>query len=104
MRHIESANRKDHPTMVAYAKMNWDEIWSRPVDLQVREKFAFYEEQFMMILENLLNYENTDTVIIEGAAFLPSLIQSWNMQPHRAIFFNPKESISNQALLKRTLD
>jgi hypothetical protein len=101
MRHIESANRKDHPTMVAYAKMNWDEIWSRPVDLQVREEFEFYEERFEMILEDLLEYKNKEAVIMEGAALIPSLLHSWGVRPDQAFFLIPTKEFQIEHYSKR---
>ena len=45
MRHIKHANHENHPTMFAYAHMDWDEIWSRPANLQMREEIKFYEER-----------------------------------------------------------
>jgi uridine kinase len=89
MRHIKNANPKDHPRMAAYAQMEWDEIWSRPADLQMREEITFYEERFEMILEDLLEYKNNDAVVIEGAAFLPSLLHSWGVPNDKAIFLIP---------------
>lgn len=89
MRHIKNANQRDHPTMVAFAQMDWDEIWSRPADFQMREEITFYEERFEMILEDLLEYKNEDAVIMEGAAFLPSLVHSWGVPHDRAFFLIP---------------
>jgi hypothetical protein len=101
MRHLEIANKEDHPTMVAYAKMNWDEIWSRPVDLQVREEFAFYEERFEMILEDLLEYKNREGVIMEGAALIPSLLHSWDVRPDQAFFLIPTKEFQIEHYSKR---
>jgi hypothetical protein len=101
MRHLEIANQKDHPTMVAYAKMNWDQIWSRPVDLQVREEFAFYKERFEMILDDLLNFENRVNIVMEGAAFLPSLVHSWGVPAHRTIFLVPTKEFQIEHYSKR---
>lgn len=89
MRHIKNANREDHPTMYAYAQMDWDEIWSRPADLQMREEIIFYEERFEMIIEDLLEYNNKDAVIMEGAALLPSLVHSWDIPHNKAFFLIP---------------
>ena len=91
-RHIEKANKQDHPTMVAYGQMSWDKIWSRPVNLQVVEEFAFYRERFDMVLDDLVCYETKEAIIMEGAAFLPSLIHSWNVPTNEAFFLIPTKA------------
>ena len=101
LRHIKRANQQDHPTMVAYSQMSWDEIWSRPADLQVREEFTFYAERFEMILEDLLNYENADSVVMEGAAFVPSLIHSWGVPSDKALFLIPTKEFQIEHYSKR---
>ncbi len=91
-RHLEKANPQEHPTMVTYTQMEWDEIWSRAVTIQVKEEFRFYAEKFTMILEDLLLFDNTNVVILEGAAFLPSLIHAWGVQAQQAIFLIPTKT------------
>ncbi len=40
--HVERCDPERHPTMYKIANMGWNEIWSRPVSLQVREEFEYY--------------------------------------------------------------
>lgn len=42
--YIKNANFEDQPTMFVYTQLDWDEIWSRPVELQVCDKFVFHQE------------------------------------------------------------
>jgi len=100
-RHIEKANKQDHPTMVAYGQMSWDKIWSRPVNLQLVEEFAFYRERFDIILDDLNNYTNKETIIMEGAAFLPSLIHSWDVPANKAFFLIPTIEFQVEHYLRR---
>jgi len=101
LRHITSANQQEHPTMVAYNQMDWNEIWSRSVDIQVREAFTFYNERFEMVLDDLIGYKNQEPIIMEGAAFLPSLIYSWGMPPEKAFYLIPTKEFQIQHYSKR---
>lgn len=100
-RHIEQANNQDHPTIYAYAQMSWDEIWSRPVDLQVREEFAFYKERFDMVLDDLSSLISQRQILMEGAAFIPSLVHAWGIKPHQAIFLVPTKEFQIKHYSKR---
>ena len=101
MRHINKANQEVHPTMFAYAQMDWDEIWSRPADFQMCEEIKFYEERFEMILDDLLEFENADSLIIEGAALLPSLVHSQGVSHDRAFFMIPTKEFQIDHYSKR---
>ena len=81
-----------HPTMVAYSKMSWDQIWSRPVDVQVEEEFAFYRERATMIQEDLLEFSDHGSILLEGTAFFPDLVAEWGIQPEHALFIVPTKT------------
>lgn len=80
-----------HSTMHAFMKMDWNEIWSRPVALQVREELDFYQEKSEMILEDLLDYDADRPLIMEGAAFLPQLIHQWGIPKNRGLYLIPSK-------------
>lgn len=101
MRHLEKANPQEHPTMAAYGQMSWNEIWSRPVGLQVAEEFSYYTEQFPMILEDLMEFKSINTLIMEGAAFLPSLVHDWGVKPHQVLFMVPTKAFQIDHYSKR---
>ena len=62
--------------------MGWNEIWSRPVAVQVADELAFYRERFEFILEDLEAFDPERPLILEGAAFLPELISRY--KPNRS--------------------
>lgn len=101
MRHLQKANPQEHSTMAAYAHMNWDEIWSRSVAVQVVDEFNYYTERFPMILEDLLAYKSKNTLIMEGAAFLPSLIHAGDVKPHQVLFMVPTKAFQIEHYSKR---
>ncbi|MRS02829.1 hypothetical protein EG832_06340, partial [bacterium] len=60
----------EQPTMFHYSNLSWNEIWSKPVEIQVTDEILFYHELFPFILEELLKIEDEKPVLLEGAAFL----------------------------------
>jgi len=101
MHHLEIANPQEHPTIAAYAHMSWNKIWSRPVELQVAEEFRYYTELFPMIREDLLAYKSKNTLIMEGAAFLPSLLHDWGIKHHQVLFMVPTKAFQLKHYSKR---
>ena len=91
-RHLNQADPKLQPTMAAYSKMSWDEIWSQPVNKQVKDVFAYYTEQFPMILDDLFEYCDQGPIIMEGIAFLPELVYAWGVPFNRALFLVPSKA------------
>lgn len=90
-----------HPTMHAFMKMDWNEIWSRPVPIQVKEEFAFYREKSAMILEDLLDYDEDRPLILEGAAFLPELIHQWGVPKKQGVYLIPSKDFQVQHYQQR---
>lgn len=89
--HLDRIDPARHPTMHAYSKMDWNEIWSRPVPVQVREELDFYREKSEMILEDLLEFDESRPLLLEGAAFLPELIHQWGIPNNRGLFLIPSK-------------
>jgi hypothetical protein len=90
-RHIALADPQVHPTMVAFARMSWNEIWTRPVDVQVQEEFVFYTERSSMIVDDLQDFKDQGPIIMEGAAFLPALVHAWGVNAGHAVFLVPSK-------------
>lgn len=73
-RYLEIASKRGKPVSSRIEKLNIDEIFLRPVDDQVKDELAFYEEVFEVILEDLDKLNVKTSIVIEGAALLPSNI------------------------------
>lgn len=87
--HIKRCNPKMHPVMNKISKMGWDEIWSRPVPVQVKDELEFYRELFGMILQDFGEFESEKPLIVEGAALLPELIYKTSIDPDRVLYMVP---------------
>ena len=89
--HLNRIDPARHPTMYAYSTMDWNEIWSRPVPIQVQDELAFYREKSEMILQDLLEFEEGSPLILEGAAFLPELIYPWGIDKKQCVYLIPSK-------------
>jgi hypothetical protein len=86
--HIQACNPLEHPTLYAITQMTWDEIWMRPVAVQVDAELAAYREEFGMILDDLGRLQQDRPVLVEGCALLPELVNLL-APPQRALWFVP---------------
>jgi hypothetical protein len=86
----------EQPTFHRLAQMAWDEVWMRPVEVQVAEEIACYREEFAMIVDDLLALDRSRPVIAEGAALLPDLVCGLLPDRSRAVWVVPTESFQRQ--------
>lgn len=99
--HIEKSDPKKQPIMHKWSKLSWDEIWMRPVNIQVREEFQYYRERFEMILNELNQFSEDETVLMEGAALLPELIKKIDVDKNRVIYMIPSKGFQIENYSKR---
>ncbi len=87
-RHLAQCNAEDHPTLAAIRAMTWDEIWMRPVAVQVAAELEAYREEWGMILQDLAHMPQDRPILVEGCALLPELVAP--LAPSRkALWFVP---------------
>jgi 2-phosphoglycerate kinase len=99
--HLRSAQPDRQPTMFKYSKMSWDEIWSQSVEQLLADEITYYYERFPFILDDLNRLETEKSVILEGAAFLPELIQLFVMNSKNVIFMVPTREFQIQYYSQR---
>ncbi|MFO7538147.1 MAG: hypothetical protein R6X32_08800 [Chloroflexota bacterium] len=87
--------------MYKYSQMGWNEIWMRPVQYQVEEEFAYYRERFALIAQDLGKYSTEKPIILEGAAYLPELLELNDANPKRVIFLVPTKEFQWHHYRKR---
>ena len=84
------------PTFHKLLSMTWDEIWTRPVDIQLREEIAIYREEFDMILDDLLALPSSPPILAEGAALLPDCVNDVLVNRNQAMWIVPSESFQRE--------
>jgi shikimate kinase len=87
--HVQRANPNKQPLLAALKKMNWDEIFMRPVNMQVEEVFAIYREESEFILDDLSALIGKEPIIAEGAAFTPENLMPFLQNRSNAVWIVP---------------
>ncbi len=100
-RHAEIADPERHPVIHRLGRATCDELWIRPVDVQVSEEIAAYDEEFSLILDDLRTTPNDRPVIVEGAALMPHLIDHLRIEHDRAIWLVPSPEFQRQHYARR---
>jgi hypothetical protein len=87
--HMRLADVLKQPVMAKVAGLSWDEIWSRPVEVQVQDELAFYHEEFAMLLDELAYYPQGQPILAEGNAWLPDLVGKLHIPTGRIVYVVP---------------
>lgn len=90
--HVKRCNPDQQPMMHKIANMSWNEIWSRPVSIQVSDEFEYYRELFVMILDDLAEFDPDKPLMVEGAALLPELIVKCQIDPQKVLYMVPTKA------------
>lgn len=92
------------PKMSKLKGLSWGQYWAAqfctiPVEQQIRDSIDIYEEQFPMMIEDLLALPDSTPILVEGALVLPNQVASLLERPNQAIwlFPTPEFQISHYA-------
>jgi 2-phosphoglycerate kinase len=88
-RHEKIVIAQQQPIFYRLTHLSTEELWMRPVELQVSEEFMLYHEEFPIILEDLLALPTSQPILAEGAAMLPACVIPQLLNPHHAIWIVP---------------
>jgi 2-phosphoglycerate kinase len=104
--HMSRSMPDQHPAMYKIRDLTWDQVWSSrfcsiPVGLQILEVIKVYQEQFQLILEDLLDRPKTSNILVEGAVLLPELVAPLLQNRHQAIWFLPAAEFQIKHYAKR---
>lgn len=87
--HERIVDPESFPTLYRLSRHTCDGLWMRPVDQQVREELALYDEEFALILDDLRALPADRPILAEGSALLPGLLATLDIPRHRAIWLVP---------------
>jgi hypothetical protein len=99
--HAAQATASAQPHLYHIARMNWDEIWGRPVEVLLQDEIAAYREEWDMILADLLALRDDLPVIAESAALLPERVQDVLSERPHAIWIVPTEAFQRETYARR---
>jgi 2-phosphoglycerate kinase len=100
--HLGRITAAAHPTIHKLTNISWNELWTRPIEVQIREELAFYREDFPLIVEDLLSLPVTTPLIVEGTALLPELIAPLLAAPHQAVWLVPTATFQRDHYARRS--
>jgi hypothetical protein len=99
--HATQAGADAQPHLYRVARMSWDEIWGRPVEVLLQDEIAVYREEWAMIVDDLLALPDDKPIIAEGAALLPERVQDVLAERRHAIWIVPTEAFQRETYARR---
>ncbi|MDQ3549068.1 MAG: hypothetical protein M3439_09645 [Chloroflexota bacterium] len=87
--HRSRVHAVSQPTMDRILSASWNDLWTRLLDVQIADEFAFFREQFPMVVADLQELPPASNVIVEGAGLLPDLVEPLLSDPTNAIWIVP---------------
>ncbi len=87
--HTRQADPARQPVMARIARMNWEQIWMRPVPELVADELEFYREEFDQLRAALEQIPGEAPILAEGTAWLPELLIHAGVSPARTFFLVP---------------
>lgn len=99
--HIKTATPERYPLLHRLSRLSWNEVWTRPVDQQIREELALYHEEWSLILDDLRLLPADRPILAEGSALLPELFDGTGVSPNRAIWLVPTPEFQRETYARR---
>ena len=100
-RHIPIITHENQPIFSRLSTLTGDALWMRPLAQQIAEEICLYQEEFPLILAELLALPKTTPVLVEGAALLPHLVAPYLVTYHQALWMIPAPEFQMQYYAQR---
>lgn len=84
--HINKASPLQHPAMYEAAKVSWDKLLSYSTAEFLKFTIQVYQEEFKMIIEDLLLLPKDKPVLVEGVNIFPDFVCDVVSDKHHAIW------------------
>lgn len=95
-RHSQIVTPDKQPAFYRLTQLTWDEIWMRPVDVQLRDEIAVYREEFDLIIRDLSDMPHDRPIVAEGAALMPEWARPLLSRPIQAVWMIPTETFQRR--------
>ncbi|AQQ54854.1 hypothetical protein [Planococcus lenghuensis] len=92
--HALQSNTELHPNMSRIKHLTWGQYWSKqfctmPISRQVQESIDIFEEQFSMVVEDLLKLPDSSPILVEGSVVLPHKVAPLLADSSQAVWLFP---------------
>jgi len=99
-KYLQIAAERDMVVSKRLSKLSIDETFLRAITEQVEDEFAFYDEIFEIILEDLQSIDS-EIIIVEGAALLPTNVIRLDIKKDNYIAMVPTKEFQMEQYSKR---
>ncbi|GHO63241.1 hypothetical protein KSC_021330 [Ktedonobacter sp. SOSP1-52] len=99
--HISVVTPELQPIFSKLSTLSGDALWIRPAAQQLSEEIQLYQEEFPLILADLLALPKTAPVLVEGNALLPHLLAPLLTTFHQALWMVPVPEFQMKHYLRR---
>lgn len=89
--HIAKGAEKGYEICLKQTQMNPEQVWMREPKVQCQEELQFYHEVFEFVQEEIKAASKDKPIVVEGAAFLPELMQGLKLSGERYICITPEK-------------
>jgi hypothetical protein len=100
-RHMQEADPLKQPVMHKLAGLSWNELWLRPLEIQVADEFGFFREEFDLLLDEMASFPKDRPILTEGNAWPPELLSQLQVNPGRVIYLIPTREFQVSYYSKR---
>lgn len=90
-KYMKQASSSNKPFCLKVESMTQEQIWMRDPLEQCEEELLIYKEIFEYILEDIRQISSTNGIITEGAAYLPELMEQFNIPAEKYISITPSK-------------
>jgi hypothetical protein len=88
--HFDEHARRLDPSRQPYfwgiKDLSPEQLWMRPLEVQVAELSSFYEEEFDMVVDDLLSLGPSAPALVEGAGLAPRNVVGLLRHPRQALW------------------
>lgn len=88
-KHVEIITPEAQPTFYRVMHLSNNDLWMRPVEQQTREETLIYQEEFPLLLKDLLSLPKERPILAVGAALLPECVSPLLNRPQQGIWIVP---------------
>jgi hypothetical protein len=84
--HARRLNPSRQPYFWRIKDLSPEQLWMRPLEVQVAELSSFYEEEFDMVVDDLLSLGPSAPALVEGAGLAPRNVVGLLRHPRQALW------------------
>ncbi len=98
---LPKPNPARQPCLARWFSSTWDDLWMRPVDALLDDVIRCYQEQFDLVIADLLAMPAGAPILVEGNSLLPDNLAPLLQDRRRALWVIPTETFQRRTYPNR---